>query len=404
MTDKSDTTLDFSDRGATSISAGMGRAIGGGAQEVGVVFGGPSPEHDVSVLTGLQAARALSKTPGVGRVRCLYWSRSAEWFEVPVDCEASRFVAAVPPGAKPLRLVLGTSPGFYARKGKISSREELLEIDVVLVCCHGGPGEDGTLQGVLDLSAIPYTGPSVAGAAIGMDKLAFGALVATAFLPSLPRVPLYLGSPQPDFPGPYIVKPRYGGSSIGIEVVDTFETATGRLHANVHLRRGAVLEPYRPDLYDLQIAVRAWPGPQVELSGIERPLRSDRGAEILDYADKYVGGEGMVSAPRELPAVISAELERDLRRAAVELTSLASVRGIARIDFLSDGDGFYVNEINTIPGSLARYLWITPRLSFETLLAEMLNEAIARPATQLSVSGADGSVLRSAGSIAAKLA
>ncbi|MGH9295893.1 MAG: hypothetical protein ACRD0B_11225, partial [Acidimicrobiales bacterium] len=136
---------------------------------------------------------------------------------------------------------------------------------------------------------------------------------------------------------------------------------------------------------------------------IERPLRATGGGEILGYADKYVGPEGMTTAPRELPARIAPELERQLRTVATEVAYLVGVRGVARIDFLSDGEALYVNEVNTIPGSLARHLWIDPPVPFTSLLIDLLGEAIARPATNLSAAGADGSVLRGAGLISGKL-
>jgi D-alanine-D-alanine ligase len=262
---------------------------------------------------------------------------------------------------------------------------------VVVNCCHGGPGEDGTLQAVLDLTGIPYTGPAAAGAALGMDKLAFGAMVAAAWLPMLPRVPLTEDSPAPGFPGPYIMKPRFGGSSIGIEVVPDFQTAKARLRSNTHFRRGAVIEPYRDDVFDLQIAARVWP--DLELSAVERPLKKDPEAQILTYADKYATGDGLVSALRELPAAISSDLERELRAAATEVAMFTGVRGIARIDFLSDGDALFVNELNTIPASLARYLWIDPKIAFGQLLLDMIGEALARPSVHYSVAGADGSIL-----------
>jgi D-alanine-D-alanine ligase len=197
------------------------------------------------------------------------------------------------------------------------------------------------------------------------------------------------------------VKPRYGGSSIGVDVVADYETARARLRANPHLRRGAVLEPYQPELFDLQIGVRVWP--DVQLSAIEKPLRTQVGGEILAYSDKYVGPEGMTTAPRELPARISSDLERQIRTISPDIAALVGVRGVARIDFLSDGDSLYVNEVNTIPGSLARYLWINPPVSFAKLLLDLLGEAIARPSVSFSVAGADGSVLRGAGSIGSKL-
>jgi D-alanine-D-alanine ligase len=234
-----------------------------------------------------------------------------------------------------------------------------------------------------------------------MDKLAFGALIVYAGLPALARVPLNEHSEKPAFDPPYILKPRFGGSSIGIEVVADFETALARLKANPHLRHGAILEPYHQEMFDLQLAARSWP--ELQLSAIERPLRTREGGEILGYQDKYVGSEGMTTAPRELPANIDAALEVRIRELAAEVASLVGLRGVARIDFLSDGEDVYINEVNTIPGSLAHYLWIDPRLPRTTLLLDLLSEATARPAAVFSSAGSDGSVLRVAGSIASKL-
>jgi D-alanine-D-alanine ligase len=354
------------------------------------------------VLTGLQAARGLATGPtgSSTTIRALFWSKTGDWYEVDPSLEADSFIQGVPRGAKKLQFAAVPGGGFSEPAGRLG-KPRSLDLEAALVCCHGGPGEDGTLQAALDLAGLPYSGPSVAGAALGMDKLAFGSVVASDGLPSLPRVLLTTESDPPPFPGPYIVKPRFGGSSIGIDVVEDYPTAIARLAANNHLRRGAVVEPYRPDLSDLQLAVRSWP--TLEISAVERPIRSSGSTDILDYRDKYVAGEGMAGAPRELPARISAELEKGLRTAAERICGLASVRGVARIDFLSDGNQFVVNEINTVPGSLARYLWVSPALSFSSLLEDLLDEARQRPTHLYTAAGADGSVLASAGSIAAKL-
>ncbi len=387
---------------------------------VAVLFGGPSPEHDVSILTGLQAARALASPAGapaidgIGAGRgpiAIYWSKAGDLFEVRSDLEAEAFVAGVPASAVPLRLVVGASTrmpgGFVRRSGRLAG-DKVLDIDVVVNCCHGAPGEDGTLQSALDLAGCAYTGPTAQGAALGMDKLAFGAVVAAAGLPALSRE-LLAADREPSFPGPYIVKPRFGGSSIGIDVVADAPTAQARLAVNPHLRLGAVVEPFRPDLADIQVALRSYPS--LTLSAIERPLRNARGAdgEILGYADKYVGGEGMASAPRELPADIPAELGERVAAAARSVAAVVGLRGVARLDFLAGplgGTGepeLYVNEVNTVPGSLARYLWIDPPVAFADLLRDLIEEARRTPTHAWSSAGADGSVLRSAGSIAGKL-
>jgi len=362
-----------------------------------VVFGGPSPEHDVSILTGLQVARTLLEARR--EVFGLYWSKTGDWFRVPPTLEAADFLDGVPGRAEPLRLGTGAGGGFTEVGGRLG-RARAVHLDVVVNCCHGGPGEDGSLQAVFDLAGISYTGPGAAGAALGMDKLAFAGVVADAGLPVLAR--RLLGSTADiGFPGPYIVKPRYGGSSLGIDVVTDAATAVARLGANPLLRRGAVVEPYRPDLFDLNIAVRLWPEPS--LSAIEKPLRSTGSAEILNYTDKYVGGEGMASAPRELPAQLPETVTASVRSAALEIARLVAGRGVARIDFLSDGEAWYVNEVNTVPGSLARYLWVDPPLAFIDLLDALIDEALTCPTWQPTAMGADGAVLRSAGGIAAKL-
>jgi D-alanine-D-alanine ligase len=368
--------------------------------EVAVLFGGPSPEHDVSVLTGLQAARELSQrgTPPVA----IFWSKLGQFFLVDPSLEASAFLDGAPKGAPLLSLVSGGDGGFVQEGAGRRKGPQRLDLEAVILCTHGGPGEDGTLQGTLDLAGINYTGPSMAGAALGMDKLAFGAVMVAAQIPSLPRLALDATLDDPGFAGPYIVKPRFGGSSIGIDVVADLAVAKARLGANPHLANGAVLEPYRPDLHDLQVAVRTYPS--LELSAIEKPLRSGTSGEILGYTDKYVGGEGMASAPRELPAQIAPAQAEQIMALGARVAEVAGVRGVARIDFLASDDELYVNEINTIPGSLARYLFIEPPVPFATLLGDLVREAIERPTHRYSAAGADGLVLRGAASIAAKLA
>jgi D-alanine-D-alanine ligase len=366
---------------------------------IGVLFGGPTPEHDISILTGLQALRELSLTSP--EVRGLYWTKTGAFLLVDPDVEASAFVEGAPKGAGELTLRVGENGGFYASGARLG-RDRPLDLEAIVLATHGGPGEDGTLQGALDLAGLNYTGPTLAGAALGMDKWTFGALMVQAGLPSLPRWLLSAETTSLPIDGPFILKPRYGGSSIGIDVVPDFATAKARLTSNSHFANGCVVEPFRDDLTDVQVAIRTYP--TLELSAIERPLRTSPGAEFLNYRDKYVAGEGMVAAPRELPAVLPGTQSDDVRHYARAVASLCAVRGVARLDFLANDHELYVNEINTIPGSLAKYLFVDPPLSFATLLRDLLSEARERPAHRYSAAGADGSVLRSAGSIAAKLA
>ncbi|MGC8628009.1 MAG: D-alanine--D-alanine ligase family protein [Acidimicrobiales bacterium] len=374
------------------------------ADNIGVIFGGPSPEHDVSILTGLQAARALLQQ-GRSTVQAIYWTKGERFFLVSPALEAEAFLEGTPKGARELQLLTQPDGGFFfAKSGVFAGKQHALRLNAVVNCCHGGPGEDGTLQGALDMAGTAYTGPNAATAALCMDKLAFGALVQASGLPSLPRQLVSAGAEPPGWDGPYIVKPRFGGSSIGIEVIEQWADVVryGEL-GGPHSARGLVVEPYHADAYDVQVAVRSYPA--LSLSLFERPIRSPGAGKILGYKDKYLGGEGMVSAPRELPAQLAPSLEKELRAAAQALAGLLGLRGVSRIDFLVNGSGaWWVNEVNTIPGSLAKYLWTgDAAVDMATLLSDMVAEARLRPSAKWSSVGADGSALRSAASIASKL-
>jgi D-alanine-D-alanine ligase len=365
---------------------------------VGVLFGGPTPEHDISILTGLLALHELERSER--DVVGIYWTKTGAFYSVARGVEAEAFLDGLPKGSNELSLRLGDQGGFFAsaRMGK----DRAIDLEAVILATHGGPGEDGSLQAALDLAGVRYSGPTVAGAALGMDKWSFGAVMVAEGLPTLPRVLLDAATTALPFDGPYILKPRFGGSSIGIDVVADLATAKARLTSNAHLALGCVVEPYRADLADIQIAVRTYP--TLSLSAIERPLRRNADTEFLDYRDKYVGGEGMVSAPRELPAVMSDVQADAVRHYTTRIADVASVRGVARVDFLANDDELFVNEINTIPGSLAKHLFVDPPVPFAQLLADLIAEALERPTHRYSAAGADGTVLRSATSIAAKLA
>jgi D-alanine-D-alanine ligase len=352
-----------------------------------VVFGGPSDEHDISILTGLQVTRAL------GEVHAIYWSKLGDWFQVDAGLEAADFADGVPRKAKELDFV--ASPG----RGLVSGKRPL-EIDVAFIACHGGPGEDGTLQGLLELAGLRYTGPGQAASALGMDKLAFGAAMAAAGLPTLPRALVATGGePAPAFGGPYIVKPRFGGSSIGIEIADDWATVLALRKTSPFLGQGAVVEPFLTGSRDLQVAVRTYP--EWETSAIEAPARAEAG--IYSYDQKYLAWGGEVSGGRELPAELKPELEEEIRALSARVGAAAGLRGIARIDYLERDGETWVNEVNTIPGSMAAYLWIDPARSREALFRDMIAEARLGPVRVFSVAGSDGTALRSAGTIASKL-
>ncbi len=357
-----------------------------------VVFGGPSPEHDISILTGLMAARTLAEAGD--DVTAIYWTKTGEWHEVNPRSEGGDFVDGVPRGARELSFEVTPGLGFVV-PGKLG-RGKSLGVEVALNACHGRPGEDGTLQGLFDSAGIRGTGPSVADQSLAMDKLAFGSVMAAAGLPVLSRVPIDPAVPPP-FSGPYIVKPRFGGSSIGIEIIDDHATALALLATSPHMELGGVIEPFSEGAEDLNIAIRTWPG--LQLSPIERPLK----AGFYDYREKYLSGGGLEGSRRELPAQIPDEQAARVRELAGIVAGVAGVRGVARLDFLLVDGEILVNEINNPPGSFSTYLWKEAGVMPLQLFIDMLEEAERGGGPGYTVAGADGTALRDAGSIAAKL-
>lgn len=348
-----------------------------------VIFGGPSPEHDISVSTGLQATHVL------GDVIAIYWDKRGGFHQVDPKAEAVEFADGPPPKAKAITFRAEAGGGFYVKK-------RLLDISAVLICCHGGPGEDGTLQGALDLVGLRYSGPGQSGSALGMDKMAFGAVMSALGLPTLPRV--LLTEDSPDFAAPYIVKPRFGGSSIGIEVVEDHATALALRHTPV-MADGAVLEPYIADCRDLQVAIKTYP--RLELSAVEEPTRSPSG--LYSYEQKYLAWGDGGDIARKLPAPMTGDVAAQIDDMTWTIARAVGLRSVARIDFLERGGAVWVNEVNAIPGSLASYLWIDPPISRLELLEGILSEVEASGPRAFSTHGADGSALRNAGSIASKL-
>jgi D-alanine-D-alanine ligase len=364
---------------------------------IGVAFGGPSPEHDISILTGLQVARLLAS--GGSDVVGLYWRKTGDWLAVPPTAEARDFLDPEPKGSRAIELVVsGVDAGFVERKrlGKAAG----LELDAVVNCCHGGPGENGTLVATLAMAGLPCTGPGHAAAVLAMDKHATNRMAASLGVPVADHVLLAAGDIP--FPGPYIVKPRFGGSSIGIEVVEDADAAFDLEFASQHLSDGAVVEPLLEGWVDVNVAVRT--APELALSEIERPLR-DEGA-VYSYESKYLqGGSGIESAPRELPAKLPDAVAETIRHSARTMTTAFGLTGIARIDFLWDqADRVYFNEVNSIPGGMSLYLWKGSGADPRQVILDAVEEATSDPAYRRWTSvGADGRALRSAGSIAAKL-
>ena len=364
---------------------------------VGVVFGGPSPEHDISILTGLQAARSLFDN-GVD-VHCLYWTKSCAWRKVPPTVEASHFLEPEVEGSAPVSLEV--PEGFAERRRR---RATPLALRTVLNCCHGGPGEDGTLAALLMMAGIRVTGPRPGAAALAMDKLAAAAVAQSVGVPTIETVLWSSTRAAADIlpERPWLVKPRWGGSSIDVEAgVEDAETVDALAWRGVG-RAGVLVQPYLKGWVDLNVAVRTHP--RIQCSAVERPILGD--AAILGYNEKYLTGEaGMESALRELPANIPSVVRDEINEHALALAKVMDLTGAPRFDFLWDGDTKVAFcEVNPIPGAWGNYLWRESGIDRVELYHDLLAEADSSAARLHQwMPSSDGRALRIASDIAAKL-
>lgn len=367
---------------------------------IGLVFGGPSPEHDISILTGLQVARLLASGPH--EITSIYWTRSAEWREVPNELEGADFLDGVVPKAIFLTFQL---PEGFVRRGRV--RDKPLPLDCVINCCHGGPGEDGTLTAMLELAGIRVTGPSSEVSAWSMDKLATAGMVQIARLDrfgieSIPTVSLDATMSSIDLPSPWVIKPRFGGSSLGVEVgVEDLETALAlaRLGSS---RSGAVVQPQLVGWSDLNVSVRVFP--DFRVSAIERPVT---GGSVYGFREKYLSGlGGLESARRELPAVLPPQVVDRIHSATASLAAVLGLTGLPRVDYLYDGvSRLALCEVNAIPGSLGLYLWAASGLDRCSVILDLVAEALSGKASKAHWSGfTDQAALRAASTVASKLA
>lgn len=233
---------------------------------------------------------------------------------------------------------------------------------------------------------------------IGMDKYVFFTLMKEIGIPVLDKH-LVSKNTKPNFSGPYILKPRFGGSSIGVEVVEDYETALKLSRNSKIYSQGATVEKFLENSNDLLIGIRTYPN--LDFSEIEKPIRTSS-FELFSYNDKYLDNGGLEGSKRELPATISTEIESQIKKILTLFVEQIEIRGISRVDFLLHNENLYLNEVNTIPGSHALYLWQNIGKSKFELLNDMIEEA-KNSVTHWSTEGSDGIALKSAKDIQSKL-
>jgi D-alanine-D-alanine ligase len=372
---------------------------------VAVFLGGRSPEHDVSVITGLQALKAIDQERFVAFP--VYVNPRGAWFVGEALAERRNYLPDARTQAELTEVTLSLGePGrgvLVPKRSGLFGRRTTTEFDVALLAFHGLGGEDGQIQGLFETANVPYTGMRTLASALLMDKAATKRLLRGLDIPMLADAVVTRGAgglPSADaltallgnMGFPCIVKPAHLGSSIGVGKADDVEEVRALLPAIFRLDRQAVIEPFVPNLAEYNVAV-ARIGSVVRSSAIEKPKRAE---ELLDFRQKYLSGgdgkaatkgdapssQGMLSLTREINPALPPGLEEKLRRWATLAFEAVDGSGAPRVDFYCNEKtgATWLNEVNPCPGSFAYFLWeaADPSIGFTALLSMLIDEALAR--------------------------
>lgn len=362
---------------------------------VAAIFGSTSPEHEISIITACQAMPVLRELGAT--VSPIYITKQGRWLTDPSFGELTTFRRELPQGGSPVSLELASGT-FHAGSGSRFSRPRELPVDVIFPLTHGGMGEDGVLAALAGLARIPVVGCGHLAGALAMDKFRSKQLLASMGLPVVPAQLVRSAGEAvacaSEVGFPLVVKPNRSGSSIGVGLVAAADEVAAAAELAFTFDSEVLLEPAVDRADDLNCAVRSTGVPRA--SEVERPLK---GAGVLSYADKYAPsgrlapkgktGAGKGDPRRQLPADIPAALRGEIQLLAVQAFDALGCRGTARVDFLISGDGvLHLNEVNTIPGSLAFYLWEASGVTFPALLEQLVREALtAGPSRQTALAG-----------------
>ncbi len=368
--------------------------------KVAMMFGGKSVEHEVSVISGIQAI--LSMDTDKYEVIPVYLTKNNEMYVGDdignIECykdiggllKRSQRVIMINEGEK-VRLV-----SFPLKKfGKNTE----IDIDIAFPVVHGTNVEDGAFQGYLKTLGIPFVGCDVTASAIGMDKYIMKTVLKENGIPVLDgkvytlsdyaKIDTLLDDVEKTFGYPVIVKPVNLGSSVGISIAKDRLELSNSVDDAFRYASKVLVEHAITNLREINCSVLGDEN-DAEASECEEPLHTK---DILSYEDKYVsnakgsGSKGMASVSRKIPADLSPAKREEVRDLAVKAFKALGCNGVSRIDFMIDEDNgkLYFNEINTIPGSLAFYLWEPVGVPYKELLDRMIQLALKRVRTEESL-------------------
>ena len=378
---------------------------------VAMIFGGKSVEHEVSVISGIQALKSLD-TEKYEPVP-VYLTKENEMYtgEDIGKIEAYKDIPALLSRSE--RRLLVKEEGvvrLIPAEEKKFRKADRIEIDVAFPVVHGTNVEDGAFQGFLKTVGVPFVGCDVTASAVGMDKYIQKLVLKEQGIPVLPakqyvlsdyaKTEALMDDIEKTFGYPVIVKPVNLGSSVGIGVAKDREELSLRLDDAFRYATKVLVEHAITNLREVNCAVLGDENEAIA-SECEEPMHT---AQILSYEDKYVGGgksksQGMATLKRKIPADLYPEKREEVRALAVKAFQALGCSGVSRIDFMVDCDAeaLYFNEINTIPGSLAFYLWEPVGIPYPALLDRMIALALKRQRTEEGLTFAfDTNILASA--------
>ena len=361
---------------------------------IAVLFGCRSVEHEVSIISAVQAMRAIKREKY--DVTPIYVTKSGEMYtgNALFEIENYRNLPELLKQSDPV--VLARKKGgvymVYVNSGLFNKKKDV-KIDLAFPVVHGTNCEDGTVAGYLEYLGLPYIGCDILSAAVGMDKAVFKDILKSAGLPVLDCVTFrtreYMLDKQKitaeleeKVGFPPIIKPINLGSSVGISKVNDKESLDAAITLAASFTDRILAERAVTDLREINCSVIG-DADSCEASVCEEPFMND---EILSYEDKYMsnskGGasKGMASLGRKIPADLTEEKANEIKKLACDIFKAIGASGVVRIDFLIDTktDKVYANEINTIPGSLAFYLWEPTGLKYTDMIDKLVELAFTR--------------------------
>ncbi|MEK6299708.1 MAG: D-alanine--D-alanine ligase family protein [Acidobacteriota bacterium] len=369
---------------------------------VAVLFGGRSVEHEVSIITGHQIAEAL-EVAGYSLLP-IYVTKEGEWYAGSSlynvkqygdpSFHPDKLQDAHRVSLSPDRSVRQLLPHPDSSKG-LFKKSPRLWADVFFPAIHGSFGEDGSLQGLFEMADVAYVGSGVLGSAMGMDKVRMKALFRDSGIPVLSCLSIsqeewktedqsFIAKVESTYSYPVIVKPASLGSSIGVKRCEDASSLNDAIEVALRLDERALVERALVDFIEINCSVMGSPE---KASVCEQPCPSEA---VLTFDAKYKRGRkgaktgnaegGMASLDRIIPAPIPDSLTLRIQQLSVQAFRLVGASGVARLDFLLEKNegNLFLNEINTMPGSVAFYLWEASGVPFDELVTQCVNMALDR--------------------------